>query len=1067
MKRICLIFFVILGLLGNSLYAQERRVTGTVTDAETGATLPGVTVMVQGTNTGTITDSDGSYELTVSPDNVLVFSFIGMATQELPVGDRSIINVALESDVAMLQEIVVTALGISRERKALGYTVQEVGGQELARSDNPNIMTALSGKVSGIEVRQSSGMPGAPSTVLIRGARSFDGNNTPLYVVDGLPINTENDYTSNVTGTAFSNRALDINPNDIESITVLKGQAASALYGLRASNGVILITTKRGAGLAEGKPVVSFTSGYTLDNISLLPAVQQTYAQGFSGSFAAANSFSWGPRIADLPDDPTYGGNNHGQPGMFFDPYKGTWVTPQAYNNPENFYNQNGYTWNNNINISQAISNGNFSIGLGSTNQTGFIREMGMDRYTARFAGDFNLTDAWKVGFTGNYAQSDILKMPSGNDSWLFTVYGAPPSYDLAGTPFRQEGDFGEYRQISYRRGAVGQNPYWALENNQNREQINRYFGNTFIEFSPISNINIKYQLGADSYTNDNYVYIEAGEGNLPAASQYPTPENPNYAVVMPTGGSIDNFGVTRTTINSLLTANFSLDITEDIAASLLVGNEIDHNYSEFYSSSGLDFTTPGWANLSNTNNQFTDYSIFERRTVGFFGNLDLSYRSLFFLTGTGRTDVVSSMPRDNRTFFYPSVNASFVFTELEALAENQILSFGKVRASFAEVGQAAETFLANPPFVTGGANSGFITSGVVYPWQGVTGYKPSVTLYDPDLIPQNTRTYEFGIDLSFLDDRIGLDYTYFNQLAKDQIFAVPMAGSTGYAQFVTNAGEMESIGHEVVLKLNPVRLDNFSWTLNTNFTTITNTVLELAEGVDNIFLGGYVTPNIRASAGDEFPAIYGEMYLRDDQGRILVDENGFPMSGGFGKIGDVAPDFILSFINDFDLFNMVNIFAQVEWKQGGEMYSGSNRLMALYGTDAASEQRGEPYFFDGYKEDGTPNDIPIGGPDDPNGYQNFILNVLDPIDEAYIVGTSFVKLREIGLNFNIPSQYVQPLGMSRASLGFVARNILLWSEMDNFDPETSQGQGNMQGGMDYMSLPQITSYGVTINLTF
>ncbi len=1073
MKRIYLIFFVILGLIGNSLYGQERRVTGTVTQFSDGSTLPGVTVRVEGTSQGTITDMDGQYELTVAGDAVLVFSYIGMNTESVAVNNRNVIDVALMADVSVLQEIVVTALGISRERKSLGYTVQEVGGEDLVRGENPDLMTALSGKVSGLEVRQSSGMPGAPSSVLIRGARSFSGNNNPLYVVDGMPIVSDNDYAANVTGSNYTNRALDINPNDIETITVLKGQAAAALYGLRASNGVILITTKRGASGAPGKPVVSITSGVTVDNVASLPEVQQTYAQGFSGNFIPANSFSWGPRISELPDNATYGGNNFGQSGMFFDPYKGAWVEPQAYNNPENFYSQNGVTWNNNISVSQSTGNGNFSMGVGATNQEGIVPGTLMDRYTARFAGDFNLTKMWDVGFSGNYSQSDVNKLPSGNDSWLFTVYGAPPSFDLEGTPFHQEGDFGQYRQISYRRGAVGVNPYWALENNTYAEATNRFFGNSYVEFKPIDNFKIRYQLGADTYTTDNFEYREAGIGDLPAAGQYPTPENPVYGMVTPTGGSIDNFGLTRTVINSLLTTTLNLDLNDDIGANLLLGNEIDHNTSEYYTSSGQGFTTPGWANLDNTNTKVSAYNSYARRTVGFFGNLDLNYKTLLYLTATARQDIVSSMPRDNRSFFYPSANLSFVFTELDALVDNPILPFGKLRLSYAEVGQAAQTYLANPPFVTGGASSGFLSYGIIYPWQGMTGYKPSITLYDPNLVPQNTQTYEIGFDLSFLNNRIGLDYTYFDQLASDQIFAVPMAGSTGYSSFVTNAGQMSSVGHEVVLRLKPVDMANFTWELNTNFTKITNTVEELAEGVEDIFLGGYVTPNIRASAGDTYPAIYGDMFLRDDEGRILVDEDpnspsyGFPLGGGFGKIGDVSPDFYMSFTNTFTLLNSISLFAQVDWKQGGQIYSGSNRLMNLYGTAKGTEGRGEAFIYDGYKADGTPNDIARGGEGDENAMQSLYTSYLDAVDEAYVLGTSFVKLREVGINVNIPARFISTLGMSRASIGLVARNIILYSELDNFDPEASQGQGNMQAGFDYMSLPQTTSYGVTLNVSF
>jgi TonB-linked SusC/RagA family outer membrane protein len=1074
MKRICLIFFVILGLLGNSLYAQERRVSGTVTDAETGATLPGVTVMVQGTNIGTITDSDGGYELTVTPDNVLVFSFIGMASQEVTVGERTVINVALEADVAMLQEIVVTALGITRERKSLGYSVQEVGGEELARSSNPNLGTALSGKVAGLEVRQSSGMPGAPTTMFIRGARSFSGNNQPLYVVDGLPIVSTNDYDQNVTGAYNANRMLDIDPADIESISVLKGQAAAALYGLRASNGVILITTKSGRGAAPDRPLIQLSSGFSQDRVARVPEVQQTWAQGSGLNYVPVNSFSWGPKITDLPDDPVYGGNNHGQPGLWFHPQKNAWVEPIAYNNAKDFF-ENGGAFNNNISVSQAGTLGNYSVGLGSTHQTGIVLNTGMERYTGRFSGTMNLSPIFKAGFSGNVSNTSLDKLPSGNDSWLFTVFGSPPSYDLIGTPFNvPSGPYNQYRQISYRVGGVGENPLWAIRNNYYTEATQRFFGNFFLEADPASWINIRYQLGLDSYSTDQEILYQmgsvgAGQG-LPGAAQYPRPENQEYAYVAPTGGSIDNFGVIRNNVNSLLNITLSHDLTDDLRGVLIVGNEFVHNQSRFWTMSGTGFTMPGWNNMSNTTTQTADESKFQNRTVGFYGNAALEFRDMLFLNLTGRQDIVSTMPRDSRTFFYPSVSLGWVFTELPGLQDNALLPFGKARISYAEVGQAGTYNV--PVYVMGGGDwSGFI-SGISFPLGGVSGFRPSRTLYDPDLVPQNTVTLEFGLELRFLQNRIGLDYSYSDQNARDQIFAVPLSGSTGYGSLVTNAGEMDIQTHEIMLNLTPVKTTNFEWNFNTNFTMMDNVVVELAEGVENISLGGYVTPNIRASAGDSYPAIYGNQYQRDEQGRILVDENpdspgyGMPLVGDFGKIGDVNPDFYMSFSNIFS-YKAFSISAQLDWKQGGQMYSGSNRLMDLYGTSKATEDRETPFVFDGYKADGTPNDIERGGPDDPGAYQYLHASVRSPLDEAHIYGTSFVKLRDVTLSVDLPRSLIAPVGLRNASISFFARNFLLWTELPNFDPETAQGMGNMVGGMDYMSLPQTNAFGIGVNLTF
>jgi TonB-linked SusC/RagA family outer membrane protein len=668
---ILLSLFVFCGIF--MLQAQTVQITGTVTSAEDGLPLPGVSVVVRGTTIGTITDFDGRYSINVPADaQGLVFSFVGLTTETVAIQGRTVINITLVPDLFALDEIVVTALGITRERRSLGYTVQEVTAEDLTSGGNPNVMTALSGKVAGFEVRQSSGMPGAPAQIFIRGARSFSGNNTPLYVIDGMPVHSDNDYGSNVTGAAYSNRALDIDPNDIESINVLKGQAAAALYGLRASNGVIIITTKKGKGGALGRPTVSFSSNTTMDVVARLPEVQQTYAQGFNGVLRHSNSFSWGPKIADLPDHAVYGGNNHGQPGLFFDRYKNEWVAPLAYNNAENFFNQNGYTFNNNINISNNTDFGNYSVGFGSANQTGIIRETGMDRYTAKMAGDFRLAEKWNMGFTGNFADSKISKLPSGNDSWLFTVYGAPANFDLMGTPSHLDGTFGQYRQISYRGGAVGNNPNWVLDNNHYKEAVKRFFGNTYIEFKPIQNANIRYQIGVDSYTADNDTYVEAGTGNLLAEAAYPTPSNPVYGYVAPSGGSISKFGITRRIVNSLLTASFNHEFNDDISASILVGNEIDHNEWEYYSASGRNFTTPGWNNLNNTNVQNSGYTMYDRRTVGFFGNLSLDYRNMVFFNATGRQDIVSSMPRDNRTFFYPSASLAFVFHRVGAFNRKQ-----------------------------------------------------------------------------------------------------------------------------------------------------------------------------------------------------------------------------------------------------------------------------------------------------------------------------------------------------------------------------------------------------------
>jgi TonB-linked SusC/RagA family outer membrane protein len=942
------------------------------------------------------------------------------------------------------------------------------------------MLTSLSGKIAGVEIRQQSGMPGAPSTMFIRGARSFSGNNQPLYVVDGLPIASNSDWGQNVTEPYYSARSLDLDPNDIESINVLKGQVAAALYGIRASNGVVVITTKSGK-TSQGRPTVSLTSSYTMDVIARLPDVQQTWAQGYYEDFYPAFSYSWGPKISDLPDIPTYGGNSQGHAGQWFDPYKGQWVDPVAHNNPEGYFQKGGVLYNG-INISNSAGFGSYYVGLSSTNQKGIIPNTGMDRYTAKINATVNLGKKWDAGFSGNYSDLSLQKIPSGNSSWLFTVYGSPASFDLMGTPYHMEGAYGDYRQISYRRGAVGENPRWASENNKFNETTRRFFGNSYLEYEPFSWAKIKYQLGIDTYSTDNEDIWEMGSSQtgqaLPTAGNYPTPSNPLYGYRAPTGGSINNYGLMTTTMNSLLTVTLSRNFTEDLVGTLIIGNEINNGKDRSWTMLGTGYTIPGWDNMSNTTTQTSDESKSQGREVGTFGNLSLDYKSMLFFNATGRYDVVSTMPRGNRSFFYPSVSLGWIFTELGPLQGNNIMNYGKVRVSYAEVGQAGTYH--QQTYYEGGAGSGFLSDGISYPLGGVSGFRPNTTLYDPNLVPQNTKNWEIGLELKFLDNRIGIDYTYSNQDATNQIFSIPLAGSTGFSSLVTNAGEMTSKSHELVFYVTPVKTSGFEWNLMANFTKVKNVCVELAPGVESISLAGYTTPNVRASAGDTYPAIYGETILRDDDGNILIDDNpesyyyGYPQSGGFGKIGDVSPDFILGLSTNLK-YKFVNLSAQFDWKQGGDMYSGSNRLIGLYGAAGFTEDRESTFTYadmlnskgTGVKSDGSPNDIVRGGPDDIYAYPDYWNDIAGTIDEMNIYETSYIKLREIALTFQLPRSVASSIRMQGASLSLVGRNFLLWTTLPNFDPETSQGSGNGIMGFEYMSMPQTTSYGLSLNLTF
>lgn len=1039
----------------STVVAQNTKVAGSVISADDGLPVIGASIVVKGTMVGTVTDYDGNFTLEVpSNGKVLIVSYVGMLTQEVPVSPN--VRVVLKSDTQNLDEVVVTAMGISKEKKALGYAVQDVKGDKLTQAANSNLAGALQGKVSGLDIKPSSGMPGASSQITIRGARSFSGDNTPLYVIDGMPVTSTPDVDTDlqnngsVSGADFANRAVDIDPNDIESINILKGQAASALYGIRASNGVIVITTKSGKGLAKGKPQISFSSNLSFDVIGRLPEFQKTYAQGASGKYSPTNSLSWGPKITDLPNDPTYGGNTSNaytkeygnREGMYYQPQRAAagldpWTTPQAYDNAKDFFDT-GVTWSNSINVAQALDKSSYSVSLGNTHQDGIIPSTGMDRYNVKVSAETKLHDNWTTGFIGNYITTAIDKAVTSGNGLLRTVYSAPPSYDLAGIPSHIAGD--PYTQNSFR-GAFDQ-AYWAMDNNKFTENTNRFFGNAYANYktkfgTTDHTLNVRYMFGVDSYTTD---YVDSyGYGSNTGGGK----------------GQIENYGWTNATYNSLLTINYDWNINEDWGLNVVAGNEVIQSNRGKYYEYGTGYNFPGWNHIDNATTQSASSEHWKKRTVGFFGNVSASYKNMLYLTMTGRQDYVSSMPRGNRAFFYPSVSAGFILTELDAL-KNDVVNHAKIRASYAEVGQAGdfrENFYSVPTY-----GGGFYSlTPILYPINGSNGYTPYYKIYDPNLKPQNTRSYELGTDLSFFDNLVILNYTFSRQNVKDQIFDVPLASSTGAGKLVTNGGKLHTNVHEITLSFNPIRTRDINWDFGFNWTKIDNYVDELAPGVENISLGGYVTPQVRAAAGEKYPVIYGVGYKRDANGNRLVDEDGLPIAGEAQVIGKVSPDFIMGFNTTLRLWDCT-ISAVLDWKQGGQMYSRTSGLADYYGVSKRTENREGTIIFDGYKEDGTKNDIGITG---ANAQQEYY-SILNNIDESSIYDNSFIKLREVAVSYPVfKSNWMQ------VTLNIFARNVLIWAQVPDLDPEASQGNNNMTGAFEDYSMPQTASYGFGVNVKF
>ncbi|WON95237.1 MULTISPECIES: SusC/RagA family TonB-linked outer membrane protein [unclassified Sphingobacterium] len=1059
MKQTLLSFLVGGMILTSVAFAQEKKISGRVTSAD-GKAIPGVTVVVQGTNQATQTDANGNYSLNVPAGKVVVFRSVGFDDKTIIVNNNSaVFNVSLDNHNNALEEVVVTGMGQSRQKRALSYATQEVKGDKLTEAANSNLATALQGKVSGVQVTPSSGMPGASANITIRGARSFTGNNSPLYVVDGLPISSTSDVSTgnSVSGADYSSRGLDIDPNDIESINILKGQAASALYGMRASNGVIIITTKSGKG-KQGKPQISYNSNVSFDKVAVLPDFQTTYAQGINGEYSPLASTSWGPAIPELKNDAKYGGNTvndytnkYGKhEGMYYVPQRANagmdpWVTPQVYNNAKDFFNI-GNTFNNSFNIMQGFDKGSYAMSLGATNANGIVPSTGMDRYTAKLSGEAKLSDKWTTGFTGNYVNSHISKQTGANNGIIATLYGAPASYDLKGIPSYYLDN--PTKQNTYRGTTGFDGVYWATEHNKFTEDTQRFFGNGFGQYATNlgenQKLTLKYQAGVDSYTS-NYTDLW-GYGHANGK------------------GEVENYHFSVTEWNSLGTAAYNWKINDDLVFDAMIGNEIVNRVRRRDYGYGMNFNFPGWDNINNASTVTAEQTLRHTRTFGTFGSLALAYKNMLFLNATGRNDIVSSMPRNNRSFFYPSVSAGFVFTELEGV-KNSVLTMGKLRASYAEVGQAGDYYenYFDKPTYGGGFSSG---TPILYPINsdGVTSYTSYPIVYDPNLKPQNTQAFELGTDLTFWNGLINLNYTFSRQNVKDQIFEVPLAASTGYSSLVTNGGKIHTNSHELTLAVAPYRSGDFKWDFAFNFTKIDNYVDELKEGVNSIFMGGFVEPQVRAGIGYKFPVIYGVSYLRNDAGQIVVDADGLPQAGEEKVIGKVSPDFNLGFNTNFE-YKKIRLSAVLDWKQGGQMFHGTSGVMDYYGVTqkSADFRSGQPFLFElpAVKEVSPgvyeKNDILI----DPSNALDYF-TAMNGISESSIRGTSFVKLREIAVGYPVYQN-----SKIKVDVNAFARNIILWSELKGFDPEVSQGNTNMSGAFERFSLPGTSSYGLGVNVKF
>ena len=1031
----------------------QSAISGTVVSAQDGEPIIGAAVKVKGAKQGVVTNLEGQFSINAQAGSTLVFSYVGMKTKE--VAAKNGMKVQLQSDDQQLEEVVVTAMGITRSKKSLGYASQDLKEGELSTSGTSSLANAIQGKLTGVDIRQSSGAPGASSQIVIRGARSFNGNNQPLYVIDGMPVTTTADFDTgaSVTGSNISDRTIDINPDDIESINVLKGQAASALYGIRASNGVIVITTKRGKA-GQSKPQIVLNTNISAQSMSRKFEHQTVYAQGNSvDAYDPTSSMTWGPKIEDLANDATYGGNvanaytKNGadlHKGQYYNPKRvqaglDGWTTPEIYDNLYD-YLQTGCTENTTLSISQAVNNVNYSFSISNSHQDGIIPSTGMNRWGGRGLVDWTINKEWKTGFSANYSSNRITSAPGANSGIMNVLYSCPAEYNLKGIPYCSPTD--PTQQILFRSTSFN-NPYWWSANDEFGQHTNRFFGNAYAEFSPnigLEGFTLKFreQAGIDIWTSDYSIIAEIG-------SAYNTK------------GEVENYGSQHNVFNNTFTVNLDgrFGTDDKWGLNVLLGNEINEENTRVWDYDGVNLNFYGFPVISNATSYTASEYTRKERNVGFFGSVAVDWDSQVFLTVTGRNDYVSTMPHGSRSFFYPSVSLGWEFTKLAAFENQDILSYGKLRASYAQVGQAGtyyDSFYYAPSY-----GGGFYAyTPVSYPLpSGTSAYAPYYVLYDPNLKPQNTTNWEAGLDLAFWNGRIKFSYTYSYQNVKDQIFSVPCDPTSGYLYMMTNAGRMKTNSHEISLNAALVQSKDWDVNLGVNWTKVKNEVVELAEGVESIMLGGFVEPQIRAQAGCTYPNIYGNAFQRTDDGQLLLLEGLPQATANSVDLGNCAPDWTMG-LNFSARWKRLSLDTTWSWQKGGKMYHGTNMTMEFFGATKESLPYHEgTMVVDGIDvTTGQKNTIEVSKQDYYQAYYN--------VTEAGIYDTSFFKLRDLTLTYDLP----KICGIDISVYGF-ARNILIWAKLPNFDPESSQGNGNMSGYFERFSVPATKSIGGGLKITF
>ncbi|SHN20108.1 TonB-linked outer membrane protein, SusC/RagA family [Cyclobacterium lianum] len=1022
----CLVLISLL-LLQLPLMAQQRSVSGKVTSTEDGEILPGVSIVIEGTSTGTVSDIDGNYSIDVpGPDAVLVYSFIGFASQSRQVGNNQTLNVALSPEAGDLDEFIVTAFGISQEKKSLGYAAQSIDSEAITKMKQPNLVNALQGQVAGVQVTNSGGAPGQSARIIIRGINSLDpgADNQPLFVVDGVPVDNST-IESSGTPRGLSNRMADVNPNDIESMSVLKGAAATALYGVRAANGAVIITTKKGK---EGQIRVNYNGSVGFEALNRLPKLQDEYGQGFSGEYDPSSFWpSWGAPIAEVQQT----------------------VPDHRYQDNWNRAFNTGVQIDNSVSISGGNEKATFYGSIGSLTQEGIIPFSTWDRTTAKLSGSVKANEKFDFSGSINFSNTGGNRVP--HDRFMERMMYWSETTDVRDY-INEDGTMRTYSNT---------NPIYDARFATYEDDVNRIIGNINLNYNPTDWLSFSYRLGNDFYS-DTRTEITPG------------PKGIDGEVALSSTGLLE-----ETRINSRdLTSNFFITLKKqfnsDWNTSLRLGNDIFERRFDEVTARGENFVIPEFYNLNNTTQIFASQRKRLRRLVGFYGDLMVDYKNYLFLNITGRNDISSTLPKDNNSFFYPSVNLGYVFSENLTLPS--WVTFGKLRASWAQVGKDTD------PHILGATYA----SPDIFPLNGQVGFTRNSVFGDPNLRPEQTTSLEFGLQTAFLDNRANFDVTYYKSNARDQIIPVPISDATGYSSYITNAGEIENSGFEFILGGTPVQTGDFSWNISANLSINNNEIKSIREGIDEIVVGsqfGYVgsTVTMKLIEGEAYGNIFGSSYQRfgsdpdnlflDRSLPVIIGANGFPVRTGTQLVlGNAVPKWIGGIRNDFT-YKGFELSFLVDFRTGVEQYNQFNNFLSAFGKNEFTEAREDFRVFEGVLADGSPNtqEVWLGqgvGPDGVDYGAGYWRNHYRTTSENFVSDASFIKLRNLTLAYNLNPAILGSTPFRSARVSVAANNIILYTPWDGFDPESfSAGAGGNAIGFTGLGFPGVQSVFFNLNL--